>query len=402
MDHANVTRRSLVLAAALGLAGCATSTLPAGDAPAANPAPRLRLLGETRLPHRMDFRGSVVGGISGIDYDPAADLWYLLSDDRSDLNPARFYTARLPLGADGPGALELLDVVTLRQPDGSPYPSRRSASRTNPQVPDPESIRWRPGTGTLLWSSEGDAKLGLDPFVREIRPDGSHVREIAMPGMFRMQGQGAGQGSGPRDNLVFEGLGTTPDGQQLWVAMEAPLAQDGPLPAVGAKGGPCRFTCFDLASGTAVRQIAYVPDPIPRAPQPPSAFADNGVSEILMLDNQRMLVLERAYMAGYPAGQGNSLRMYLIDTARAPDTLNTAVLRAGSYQPAAKTLVANLDTFTAFASPGSPAGRLQRLDNTEGMAWGPRLTAGRRSLVLASDDNFNPQQITQFLAFEWS
>jgi hypothetical protein len=107
-------------------------------------------------------------------------------------------------------------------------------------------------------------------------------------------------------------------------------------------------------------------------------------------------------MAGYPAGQGNSLRMYLIDTARAPDTLNTAVLRAGSYQPAAKTLVANLDTFTAFASPGSPAGRLQHLDNTEGMAWGPRLASGQRSLVLASDDNFNTQQITQFLAFEWS
>lgn len=397
MHHANVTRRSLVLATALGLAGCATGFAPPGDP--ASAAPDLRLLGESRLAHRLGFKGTTVGGISGIDYDPKTDLWYLLSDDRSDLSPARFYTARIAVGPGGLGAVELLDVVTLRQPDGSAYPSRRSASRANPLVADPESIRWRPETGTLLWSSEGDAKLGLDPFVREVRPDGSHLRELALPAMFRMQGPD----SGPRDNLAFEGLALTPDGRQLWVAMEAALAEDGPLPTFGAVGGPCRFTCFDLASGAAIRQIAYVPDAIPRPPQPVSAYADNGVSEILMLDATRMLVLERAYMAGYPTGQGNSLRIYLIDTAQAPNTLATPVLRPGGFQAAPKRLWADLDRFTRFAGqPGSPpnglAPLLDRLDNTEAMAWGPRLPSGARSLVLGSDDNFNPQQITQFIA----
>jgi hypothetical protein len=33
------------------------------------------------------------------------------------------------------------------------------------------------------------------------------------------------------------------------------------------------------------------------------------------------------------------------------------------------------------------------------MTFGPRLADGRRSLVLLSDDNFNPAQLTLFLAF---
>ena len=74
---------------------------------------------------------------------------------------------------------------------------------------------------------------------------------------------------GPRDNLAFEGLALTPDQRTAWVAMENALLQDGPSPRVGAEGGPCRITAFDLASGQAVRQIAYVPDAIPaRGPLP--------------------------------------------------------------------------------------------------------------------------------------
>ena len=41
-----------------------------------------------------------------------------------------------------------------------------------------------------------------------------------------------------------------------------------------------------------------------------------------------------------------------------------------------------------------------KLDNTEGMTFGPRLPNGNRTLVFVSDDNFRKSQITQFLAFE--
>ena len=41
------------------------------------------------------------------------------------------------------------------------------------------------------------------------------------------------------------------------------------------------------------------------------------------------------------------------------------------------------------------------MDNLEGMTWGPPLPGGGRSLVLVSDDNFNPAQSTQFIAAEY-
>ena len=41
-----------------------------------------------------------------------------------------------------------------------------------------------------------------------------------------------------------------------------------------------------------------------------------------------------------------------------------------------------------------------RIDNIEGVSFGPRLANGNRSLVFVSDNNFNRNQVTQFLAFE--
>lgn len=392
----SITRRRLLLGtAAAAAAACSPLRGPTGSpGPASQPgttppssstsSPRLRLIGETTLAHRLTFRNTTVGGLSALDYDPASGLWYALSDDRSDLQPARFYTLRLSIGLNSLAAPALLDVVTLRQPDGTPYPRRGEGI----EVPDPEAMRWRPQTGTLLWTSEGDGRAGLDPFVREVRPDGSHLRAFSLPPMFAMKQPRPGQG--PRDNLTFEGLALTPDGAGAWVSMEAPLKQDGPLPAYGVPGGPCRFTLFDVASGRALRQIAYQPDTIPQPSVPAGAHADNGVSEILMLDAQRMLVLERAYMTGV----GTSLRLYLIDTqgntGDTTDTLALPRLIPDNHRPAAKTLVAD------FARLG-----LARLDNTEGMCWGPRLPGGGRSLVFVSDDNFNPRQVTQFVAFEF-
>ena len=118
----------------------------------------------------------------------------------------------------------------------------------------------------------------------------------------------------------------------------------------------------------------------------PGSHADNGISEILMLDADRMLVLERAYATG----AGNSLRLYEIDTCNAADVLAIDALDAGNHGAAPKTLVAD------FARLG-----LSRLDNTEGMCWGPRQPSGRRTLVVVSDDNFSARQVTQFAAFDY-
>ncbi|MCZ8257265.1 MAG: esterase-like activity of phytase family protein [Polaromonas sp.] len=381
------SRRRLVLgtgaAAVLGMAGISRP-----EAAAQPVRTRLRLIGESRFAHRLQFQGTTVGGLSGIDYNAASGLYYLVSDDGSSINPARFYTARIALGMDSLGQPELLGVTTLGPAGGSTY----AAALRGIQAPDPEAIRWRADTQTLLWITEGHSLTGVAPELRESRADGTLVREFALPALFDFH-----LTQGPRINRALEGLALTPDGRTAWIAMENAFRQDGPMPTVQAPGGPCRFTQIDLASGKPLRQIAYVPDAIPRAPKPPGAHADNGVVEILMLDADRMLVLERAYMAGWAPHNGNSLRLYLVDTRQGSDTLAMSTLQGGAWHAVEKTLLAD---FSAFTGPGAGP-RLERLDNTEGMAWGPVLPNGNRSLVFISDDNFSSRQISQWLAFEF-
>jgi hypothetical protein len=373
------TRRAFLRACgavpAAALVGCAVPTSPA---PRSTAPQRLRLLGEATLPHKMNFQGTTVGGLSGLDHDPATGTWVALCDDRSELQPARFYTLGVALDA-GSLTVNVRGVTTLRTASGQPFPRRQLGG----EVVDPEAIRLLPRSAGVLWASEGDYRSNQSPTLREARLDGTQVREIEVPATLRY---GSRPGSGARDNNTFEGLALTPDARTAWVAMEAALHQDGPEPGVGRPGGPCRFTAFDIGTGRAVRQVAYLPDAVPRAPLVPGGFSDNGVSEILMLDAHRMLVLERSFSMG----AGMSLRLYEIDTGEGTDTLASERLAAGNYRPVAKQLVADFDHLG-----------LSRLDNTEGMCWGPRLPNGRRTLVCVSDDNFNPLQVTQFAAFEY-
>ncbi|MDB5965561.1 MAG: esterase-like of phytase family protein, partial [Polaromonas sp.] len=386
----DTTRRRLLLAAGACMLGAGAPLRAQPGDNAALAGAGLRLIGEARLPHAMTFQGSAVGGLSGIDYDPASELYHVISDEASAGDPARFFTLRMALDDDQLGQPEVTGMTRLRQADGSAY----DATLLGTKLLDPEAIRWRAATGTVLWTSEGNALAGAAPSLNESRRDGTLLRQFRLPAQFEFQ---IAQARGPRINLSLEGLALSPDGRTAWLSMEAPMRQDGPVPTPEAPGGPCRITSIDLDNGRAMRQIAYVPDAIPRAPRPASAHADNGISEILMLDADRMLVLERAYMAGYGTDLGNSLRLYLIDTRQGSDTLEVPVLQAGNHQPVTKTLVAD---FSSFVGPGAGT-RLSRLDNTEGMTWGPVLPTGRRSLVFISDNNFSSRQITQVLAFEF-
>ncbi|WP_256354536.1 MULTISPECIES: esterase-like activity of phytase family protein [unclassified Variovorax] len=344
-------------------------------------SPQLRLLAEARLTHWQRFDGTTIGGLSGIDFDTKRGEYLLLSDDRSNLDPLRYYDANW--SADSSTAPVFSKVTSLLQADGTTWPNRRNA-RSGVPVPDPEALRLRPDTGTLLWASEGDEARGFGPALYESRRDGSLLRQFALPAMFEPGSDGR---RGARDNLGFEGLALTPDHRTAWLAMENALIQDGAIPTLDSPGGPSRFTALDVDSGRVLRQIAYVNDAVPVRPLVPGTHAENGVSEILMLDAHRMLVLERAYAAG----TGNSLRLYEIDTRDAADVLLIEALKPGNHRPVAKTLVADFSTLS-----------LSRLDNTEGMCWGLPLANGRRLLVVVSDDNFNPMQITQFAAFEFN
>ena len=350
-----------------------------GDTSTDGVAP-LRLIAHGSLPAGTQFKGTLVGGLSGLAYDASSQLWYALSDDRSRHAPARCYVLRLPPPVAGQALLpEWVDVVTLRRGDGRPFAR---------QQVDPEALALRPGAAgappTLLWTSEGNIRARIAPALYESALDGRLLRELTLPAHLREIGR---LRRGPRDNETLEGLALSPDARHAWVAMESALTQDQGVPAPGARPGPCRITRIDLASGRADRQVAYLPEPEPFGPAMPHGPAESGIAEILMHGADRLWVLERAWSLA----TGVSARLYEADLTGASDTLGSDTLYAGRYRPAAKRLLLDLR-----------ASGLPHVDNFEAMAWGPPLPSGRRTLVMCTDDNFNPLQVTQFAAFEVS
>ncbi|MGB3328153.1 MAG: esterase-like activity of phytase family protein, partial [Thermomicrobiales bacterium] len=239
-----------------------------------------------------------------------------------------------------------------------------------------------PVSGALFYTSEGSEKLQIDPFVAATSTDGHFIAQPQTPAMFQMSRDGL---TGPRDNLVFEGLSFDADGQSLWLAMECPLHQDGPTPTF-TTGGVTRITNMDR-TGTVLGQFAYKLDPLPGKDL--GGYFGTGVTEILAVDATHFLVIERAFVADAEGKGTNTIKIYEIDTTGATDVKSQQWLATGGYTPVSKTLV--LDLAQAGVTP---------IDNVEGITWGPTLANGNRTLVLVSDNNFNDTQVTEFIAVE--
>lgn len=374
--------RLRTLAAALSLLGLLSGCASA-DRDRTGQTGSLRFIGEQRIPLKQAVRGTVAGGFSGIDYDAARREWVAVTDDRSAQGPVRYYTLQLGFDDRQFGSLAFTGVTTLLQEDGSPYPNAAGARAGKGVLPDIESLRIDPLDGTLWYSSEGERKLGMDPFVRHAGRDGKLIGTLPLPPMFHTEPD---REWGPRNNLSFEGLSFAPDGRSLWLALESPLYQDGPIPTP-QHGALSRITQLGR-DGRILRQFAYPVDAIPAEPGPGKA-CDNGISEVLAVDGDVLLVLERAAVQGADGTYVNYIRLYETDARGATDTAAIPALAGASIVPARKRLVLDFSSL-----------KLPLLDNLEGMSWGPRLPNGKASLLFISDDNFSATQTTQLLLFE--
>jgi len=372
--------RAVVAAVCVGvsLGGCAARK-PEG----AQPVAALRFIGEQRIPHRQVFQGTLVGGLSSIDYDARTGTWITASDDRSELGAARFYTARLDYDARGFRAVTLASVHTFRQAGGGAYPALKAATTDGGEVADIEAIRFDPLSDAIWYGSEGSDALGTGPFAKLAGGDGAYRATLALPDLFKASRDRA---AGPRGNLSVESLAFAPDGQSLWVGMEAPLYQDG-APASAQRGAVSRFTQFDR-NGKLLAQYAYPVDRVQGRPAP-GRFGDNGVSELLVVDSRHLLALERSGVQDATGRFAFFIRLYLVDLQGATDIAALPALDGATYAPLKKRLLMDFNR----------AG-LDKVDNLEGMSWGPVLSNGHRSLVLISDDNFSADEVTQLLAFE--
>jgi len=342
-----------------------------GAAPA-QAAPQLELdfIGQQIFPTATQFQGTTFGGLSSIAYDARRGVFYAISDDQVG---ARFYTLRIGVTGSGP-AVQILAVTTLRDASGQPFA---------PLSLDPEGLALTKDD-TLVITSEGFATRLIDPWVREFSLAGRQLRELPLPSAFSPN---AAATRGVRQNLGFESAATAPNGRFLFTGTEGALVQDGPPATVGA-GSPARILRYNLQQGRLDRQYLYWTDPIAEPPVPATQFAVNGLVELLPLNNQFMLSMERSFSVGAP-DTGNTIKLYEVAIPGADDVNgfdSLATLLAG-IEPVEKRLLLNLDAL------GIP------LDNVEGITFGPDLPDGRRSLILVSDNNFSPAAFTQFLLF---
>lgn len=374
---------SLMLSPAVSLAQSSTPGATPIASPVVSavacPSEGLHVIGMQILPTDLTVDDTQVGGLSGIDYDPANDAWYLLSDDRSDLAPARFYNATLDYSASSFNSVSVDSAVTLLQEDGEPYPNQEQGGN----VPDPEAIRVDPQDASVLWwTSEGSYDLDIDPFVASVTTGGEFVGQPALPERYQMQG---GEELGPRNNMVFEGLTFDVDGESLWLLMEGPMYQDAAIATVDA-GTTSRIANIDR-EGNVIAEYAYEQEPLPA--DPGELFGTTGLTEILAVDDTRFLVIERATVQNEAEEFINYIDVYLIDTSVATDVAGEDSLADVDYTPVSKTLVFSMNDCG-----------MDPIDNMEGLAWGPELENGSRSLVMVSDNNFNDTQVQQFLVFE--
>lgn len=334
---------------------------------------KLRFIGEQIIPDSLFYSNTLVGGLSSVDY--ANGKYYLISDDKN--RPIRFYEMELTFDATSFSKASITNVTTIKN---------------DSKFVDPESLRFDKITGNFLWTSEGATKKGVSPAVFEIKPNGKPVKTFPTPELFKVTTL---KKHGPRKNGTFEGLSLSNDNNYFWVGMELPLKQDGKKPKLKPTISPVRISKINRNTGELLSQFAYLLDAIPRDSNPTGQFIVNGLPEILEIDTNRFLFIERAYASGHKDG-GNTVKVYLVDASNASDISKLKSLKeANNYIPAKKIMLFDFESIRSKLTNGI-------VDNIEGFTFGPNLANGNRTLVFISDNNFNKynKQLNQLIVFE--
>ncbi|HIK38393.1 MAG: esterase-like activity of phytase family protein [Geminocystis sp.] len=321
------------------------------------------------------YNDTVVGGFSGITYNPLEDTYYIISDDRSQYSPARFYKAKIRIDGEKISDVILEDVVLLKDEAGNLYPENTI---------DAEGIAYTPRQ-TLFISSEGVVDRKISPFINEYDLQGNLISKLPIASKYIP----AEKGKGIQNNLGFESLAikanslSPKESFRLFTATEAALSQDlnsnNPQTNLNARFLHYLVGNNPLLIGEHLYKIAPAT----------STTLYNGICELLALPEEgHLLSLERTFGLG-----GYGAKIFQITIANASDTtLQESLNNNDNLVPIRKKLLLDLGELGI------------QLDNLEGMTLGPRLADGSQSLIVVSDNNFAPnnQQKNQFLLFRLS
>lgn len=339
-----------------------------------------------------------LGGISAIEH--VAGEEYILLSDRGPNDGAvpyatRFHLATIQIPADGSKpTVKLTATHLLTKGSGQPLIGAASAFQKGEDHPgrlDPEGCRLvrRPGLEALLAISDE-----YGPRVDLFDMTGQRVQKLMIPGKFKIDAPSGNATAEARDNTQgrqpnggFEGLAISPDGKMLYAIMQKPLLQDCVIENDQVIGQLNRILRIDLESGD-TSEFVY-----------PLESLKSGVSEILCVNERQALVLERDGGAGDKAVVKRCVR---IDFEGATDVSEIKSLPTelddlpSEIRPVTKRPF--LDLFEprfGIAGVNAPA-------KFEGLTFGPDLADGRKTLLVAVDNDFVKEHPIRIYVFAMS
>lgn len=345
----------------------------------------IKFLDEYIVLHNQVFGNTIIGGLSGIDYDAQKNQYYIISDDPSQFSPARIYTAQIDISNAKIDTIKFTGLIFMLQQNAEPYPKYGTTKKLKP---DGESVRYNPETQQLLWSSEGERlfkggdTMIVQPTLTNINLNGKLLDTIPLPPGFKFNKTE----NGLRKNALFEGTTFADNFKTLYASLEEPMYDDGKQAAFEYDQAITRILKFDVKSKKNIAQYAYNLGSIPVRPSVDNDWNVNGISEILAVNNHTLLVVERAWAKGHD--DHTFIKLYLVDLNGAENEINNPSFLNKSPKPLKKQLLFDFDSLN------------KHIDNFEGVTFGPKLPNGHQSLIFCVDNNFSKSQTQQFFLFE--
>jgi len=333
------------------------------------------------------FNGIPVGGISGLTYGLDGSFYAVCDDKGANVDPPGIlYKLSIDVDASGINAVDVTDVIHLQTPDGQPYAAGSI---------DAEDVLW--DVEGFIVCSERDQDN--NPWIRQFSHAGAYQGAVPVPSKFVPSFDGEKQVAGTRTNLSFEASALTPDYATLYVMNEEALVQDGDV-ATPTAGTPVRLIEYDMTSGTPVEktEYVYVTEPMFAAP-PEGKSGDNGVPGMVYVapitSQFDLIVMERSYVSG----AGNQIGLFGV---KFDDSSNVMGIDSLSNPSSPQTITILEKTPLLIISDNKDLTQIDfDPDNMEAIGLGPRLPNGHYTLIIASDNNFNPKyQRNVFAAFE--
>lgn len=361
----------------LGLLALASSAL----------AMELEYVGHFNVPIQQEFKSTTIGALSGLVSEDNGKKFWVVSGDRSKFGEPRIYEYKLqmqPKSKKQPFVMKPLQVVTLSvNQSESAHQSTKSKPEVFSPVIDLKAISLLPW-GDFLVSNTGDLnrKPWVLPQILDVKKDGTIVREFTVPAAF-LPDKAVKQTKGLKGHLTFEGIAAFPDGKTWLVAAEGALVQDHP--------GLRRLVVYHSSAAWKLEPKEQYIYPIETRNSGSIDFP-RGISDIVFIGPTKFLSLERVIVIT-PAGPEFQVEIFECDLGSATDvslheSLPLLPTPIDSTKMVSKKLVLKLSSLRKKIGP---------IENFEGIALGPTLSDGQRTVLLVSDDNFMRNLRTQFL-----